>query len=184
MAGAADPAAGGGRYLVVATIRKPHGIRGELALALETDRPGQVFRKGRRLELGDARGRPSGESLTVERSRPVTGGLLLKPVGFDGRTPELEALRGRSLLIEAEEAAPAAEGELHYRELLEMQVVMGEAPIGRVREIAETAGGELLVVARDGGGELLLPFVRDWIVAIDRPGRRLVMEVPEGLMEL
>ena len=67
MVRAADPAAGGTRYLVVATIRKPHGVRGELALSLETDRPREVFRKGRELRLGDWRGRPSDETLTVER---------------------------------------------------------------------------------------------------------------------
>src|SRR5690606_12193977 len=75
---AASGAAGGGEYLVVATIRKPHGVRGELALMLETDRPGAVFRKGRRLILGDAIGRPLGRALTVERARSVPDGLLLK----------------------------------------------------------------------------------------------------------
>jgi 16S rRNA processing protein RimM len=171
-------------YLVVAMIRKPHGIRGEMALALETDRPGAVFRNGRRLELGDARGRPIGSSITVERARPITGGLLLKAVGFDGRTPELEALRGRSLLIESGEAAPAAPDELHYQELVTMTVVIGEKPVGTIREVTETAAGEMLIVERTGGGELLLPFVREWIRTVDRAERKLVMDPPEGLMEL
>jgi 16S rRNA processing protein RimM len=143
-----------------------------------------VFRKGRELRLGDWRGRPSDETLTVERARAIPGGMLLKPLGMDGRTPELEALRGRSLLIESGEAAPSAEDELHYGELVGMRVVVGETTIGTVREIAETAGGELLVVKRDRRDDLYLPFVQAWIREIDRPGQRLVIEPPEGLLEL
>lgn len=182
MVGSASAAEGG--YLVVATIRKPHGVRGELSLALETDRPNAVFRKGRRLEVGDPRGRPIGTAVTVERARSIPGGLLLKTVEFDGRTPELETLRGRSLLIEAKDAAPTAADELHYRDLLNMQVVVGGTSLGRIRAITETAAGELLVVARREGGELLLPFVRDWIREADPESGRLVIEPPEGLLEL
>ena len=181
----AGPAAGaGGVYLVVATIRRPHGVKGELALALETDRPGLVFRKGRRLELGDARGRPIGSSVTVERARTVPDGLLLKTAEFEGRTPELEALRGRSLLIEARDAAPAEPDEVHYRDLIGTEVIVGEQSVGVVREITETVAGELLVVRREGGGELLIPLVRDWIRSVDPAQRRMVMELPEGLLEL
>jgi len=185
MAGAAaSGAAGGGEYLVVATIRKPHGVRGELALMLETDRPGAVFRKGRRLILGDAIGRPLGRALTVERARSVPDGLLLKVAEFSARTPEVEALRGQSLLIRADEAAPTAADELHYRDLLGVRIVIEDREIGVVRDITETAAGELLVVQREVGGELLIPFVREWIRQVDLTARRLALEPPEGLLEL
>lgn len=173
-----------GAYLVVATVRRPHGVKGEIALALETDRPNLVFRKGRRLLLGDARGRPTGGAVTVERARTVPDGLLLKAVEFQGRTPELEALRGRSLLIEVADAAPAAPDEVHYRDLLNARVVVREEQVGTVEQITETAAGELLIVRRTRGGELLIPLVRDWIRRFDVETRTLEIEPPEGLMEL
>lgn len=173
-----------GTYLVVATIRRPHGIKGELALTLETDRPTLVFRKGRQLLLGDDRGRPVGGVLTVERARRVPDGMLLRAVEFAARTPELEALRGRSLLISAREAAPADADELHYRDLLQAQVLVGDTPLGTIAGITETAAGELLIVRRQAGGELYIPLVRDWIRSFDPAGRRLVIEPPEGLLEL
>lgn len=180
------PGAGGGdaRHLVVATIRKPHGVRGELVLALDTDRPGAVFRRGRQLLLGDAHGRPIGGSVTVERSRPFKDGLLVKLVEHAGLTPEVEALRGRSLLIDVQEAAPAAPDEVHYRDLVGMKVLAGEVSIGEVEAVAETAGGELLVVRRPGRGDLLLPFVAEWVKRVDREGKVLVIEPPEGMLEL
>ena len=172
-----------GGYLVVATIRKPHGVRGELSLALETDRPNAVFRKGRQLIVGDQRGRPVGSTLTVERVRTIPGGLLLKASEFTGRTAELEALRGRSLLIATTDAAPAGADESHYRDLLGVEVFVGETSLGVVRAITETAAGELLVIPRPGG-ELLIPFVREWIREEDAERKRLVIEPPEGLLEL
>lgn len=176
---------GGDRYLVVATVRRPHGVKGELSLALETDRPRSVFRKGRRLLLGDAGGRPTGGGLTVERTRGAPGGgLLLKAEEYATRNPELEALRGRSLLISASEAAPADAGELHYLDLIGMAVTVEGRRIGTVRSITETPAGEILVLGREGGGELLMPFVRDWIRSVDEAARTMDMEPPEGLLEL
>ena len=176
--------AGDGEYLVVATVRRPHGIKGELYVALETDRPKAVFKVGRSLLLGDAEGRPVGGALTVERARPQKDGMLLKLAEHAGRTPELEALRGRSLLIPAAEAAPAAAEEIHYRDLRGMEVYHAEERVGTVRGVMETPGGELLMVQRPRSGELLIPFVKEVVVAIDRAARRIMIEPPEGLLEL
>ena len=172
------------RYLSVATIRKPHGVRGELAIALETDRPHAVFRPGRVLEVGDASGRPLGSRVTVQKARAANDWMILKTAEFDGRTPELEGLRGRTLLIPADQAAPAAEGEVHYRDLVGLRVVNGAEEVGVVREVLETAAGEMLAVRRPNRPELLIPFVTAWVREIDREAGVLRLELPEGLLEL
>lgn len=174
----------GVEYLVVATVRRPHGIKGELFVALETDRPKAVFRAGRTLWLGDAEGRPVGGTLTVERARPQKDGMLLKLVEHGGRTPELDRLRGHSLLMPANEAAPSAAEEIHYRDLRGMEVFHAEARVGTVRGIMETPGGELLVVQRPRTSDALIPFVKEVVREIDRTGRRIVIEPPEGLLDL
>ncbi|HEX5869635.1 MAG TPA: ribosome maturation factor RimM, partial [Longimicrobium sp.] len=110
-------------YLIVGTVQKPHGIKGELFVRLETDRPDAVFAAGRALVLGDGQGRPSGAVLTVERARAFKGGMLVKVEGQVGRTPELEELRGRTLLIPRDQAAPPEEDEVFYHDLLGMKVV-------------------------------------------------------------
>ena len=171
-------------YLVVATVRRPHGIKGELYVALETDRPKAVFRAGRVLWLGDSEGRPVGGTLTVERARPQKDGMILKLAEHGDRTNELEALRGRSLLIPATEAAPAAAEEIHYRDLRGMEVFHGEERVGAVRGVMETPGGELLVVQRPRSSDLLIPFVKEVVREIDRPARRILIEPPEGLLDL
>src|SRR5215207_752428 len=109
MAGAEGPA-----FLIVGVVQKPHGIKGELFVRVETDRPDAVFRPGRVLRLGDADGRPAEGTLTVERSRPFKGGVLLKVAEHAGRGGAQDELRGVSLLIEGSEAVALEEDEVYY----------------------------------------------------------------------
>jgi 16S rRNA processing protein RimM len=185
MAGAPrSPAGDEPGWLVVATVRKPHGVRGELQLALETDRPGVVFRTGRVLELGDARGRPVGRRYTVGRARPFKDGLLLTLRELTSRNAEVEELRGMALLIPVDEAAPADEGEVLYRDLLGCDVVVAGERIGTVKDLLPTRGSELLVIRRRGAKELLVPFVAEMVKSIDVERRTVEIEPPEGLLDL
>jgi 16S rRNA processing protein RimM len=178
------PATGPERFLVVGTVRKPHGIRGELSVAVETDQAGAVFRAGRVLTLGDARGRPTEEVLTVERARPFKDGMLLKVREYTSRTPALDALRGRSLLIPESEAAPLAEDEVFYHQLVGLRVLANGAEVGKVKEVLELPAGEMLVVRRPGADELLLPFVQSLIRRVDLAEGVLEVEPLPGLLEL
>ena len=55
--------------------------------------------------------------------------------------------------------------------------------IGRVREIRGTGAQDLLVVDGAGGAEHLIPAVREWWREVDLAGRRIVVELPPGLLE-
>jgi 16S rRNA processing protein RimM len=171
-------------WLIVGTVRKPHGVRGELQLSLETDRPDDVFRKGRVLELGDERGRPLGRRFTVGRARPFKDGLLLTLDELTSRNATVEGLRGHSLLIPATEAAPPGEGEVFYRDLVGCEVIVGGERIGTVKELLPTRGAELLVIRRKGAKELLVPFVAEMITSVDVEKRTVEIDPPEGLLEL
>jgi 16S rRNA processing protein RimM len=172
-------------YLIVGTVQKPHGIKGELFVRLETDRPDAVFAPGRVLQLGDGKGRRSDAVLTIERARAFKGGMLMKVVEHTGRTPALEELRGSTLLIERGEAAALADDEVFYHDLVGMRIVTeAEGDIGTIAEVYDAPSGPLLSVQRDAGKELLIPFVRETIRRLDREGRVLELEVPPGLLDL
>lgn len=178
------PATGGTRYLVVGTVRKPHGIRGELSVAVETHQKGAVFQPGRVLTVGDARGRPTEVVLTLERARPFKDGVLLKVREFTSRTPALDAMRGSSLLIPESDAAPLAEGELFYHQLVGMRVLANGAEVGVVKEVMELPAGETLVVRRPGADDLLLPFVQHLVRRVDAAEGVVEIEPLPGLLEL
>jgi 16S rRNA processing protein RimM len=171
-------------YLSVGTVRRPHGVRGELLVGLETDRPGAVFRVGRVLTVGDAVGRPLGRQLTVQRARPQQDSMILQVQELASRTQEVEDLRGHTLLIPVAEAAPGDEEEVPYHRLIGLAVVVEGSRIGTVAEVVETAGPELLSVRRTGRKPLLVPFVKEMVRRIDLEGGEIELDPPPGLLEL
>ncbi|HEV8663535.1 MAG TPA: ribosome maturation factor RimM [Candidatus Methylomirabilis sp.] len=158
-------------------VIRPHGLRGEVAIQLETDvaaciAPGRVLRAGRE---GAAPGPLTVQGSRVDRSRAT--------VQFEEvRTrEEAEALVGAVLTLPRSEAPPLPEGSFYQVDLVGLRVETGEGePLGDVAGILETGGVDVLVVRR-GGGEWLLPAARAFVLAVDLPGRRLVVRLPEGL---
>jgi 16S rRNA processing protein RimM len=171
-------------YLIVGAVQKPHGIKGELFVRVETDHPDDVFGAGRVLLLGDAQGRPSGGTLTVERARPFKGGLLLKTAEHTGRDGAIEELRGASLLIDEAEARPLAEDEAFVHQLVGLRVEAAGEGVGTVADVYETAAGWYLGVRREGKQELLVPFVRELVRRVDPAAGVVEVELPAGLLDL
>jgi 16S rRNA processing protein RimM len=172
-------------YLIVGRIRKPHGVRGELVVGLESDHPERIFTVGRSLLLGGDDARPLAGSLTIERARPFRDdGMLVRFAELTTLDASLQALRGRTLLIPEEEAAPLADDEIFYHQLVGMRVVVEGREIGTVRDVFPTAAADLLQVMRPGGRELLVPFSGEFVVGWDRDAGVLELEPPPGLMEL
>jgi 16S rRNA processing protein RimM len=56
--------------------------------------------------------------------------------------------------------------------------------LGRVTDLIETGGTDVLVVEDDDGDELLIPMAREMIRKIDARAGRIEVRLPEGLREL
>ena len=172
-------------YLVVGYLAKAHGKRGDLLVRLLTDEPELVFEAGRRLVLGDDRGEPGAlpDEAVVEGSQPYKRGWLVKLAGVADRT-RAEELTGRYLLVPREERGALGADEFYYHQLLglEVETVTGEA-VGRVREVYETEPHHMLEVKGERGVHLI-PFRRGLVTAVELDAGRLVIDPPEGLLEL
>ena len=179
-----EPAAPG--HLVVGFVSKPHGIRGEVFVQPLTDHPEGAFAPGVVLLVGDQRGRapdPDAAPLKVEASRPMKRGFLVRFGGMRTRN-DADDLRGTYLLRSVEDLEPLAEGEVFYHDLLGLAVeTVDGASVGKVQEVYEQAPADLLEV-RTPRGSLLIPFVRTVVVEVDLEARRLVIDPPDGLLEL
>ena len=55
--------------------------------------------------------------------------------------------------------------------------------VGAITGVQFGAGEAPLLVVRSGNKEFLIPFASEYIRAVDLPGRRLEMALPEGLLE-
>jgi len=150
-----------------------------------TDDVAGVYAEGRELRLGDATGRPyAGEaSLTVTATRGSKGGLIVHFAEVGDRNAA-DLLRGRTLLIAADEARPLEKDEFFFHDLVGLEVETADGRrVGRVVEIYEGGAVPYLGVS-DGSRERLLPFARALVREVDLDGRRLVIEAMPGLLDL
>jgi 16S rRNA processing protein RimM len=173
-------------HLVVGHISKAHGTRGEVFVWPLTDRPAEIFTPGRALLLGNEEGAlpPDAPSIVIESSRPFKGGVLVK---FEelGERSDADPVMQHYLLLPVRDLPPLEEDELFYHELLGcvVETVAGDR-VGVVREVFETAPDHLLEVKSDTGRLHLVPFAKRIVRQIDREGRRIVIEPPDGLLDL
>ncbi|WP_028663243.1 ribosome maturation factor RimM [Saccharomonospora halophila] len=167
--------------VVVGRVVKPHGIRGELAVDVRTDSPGDRFAEDTVLTGRDRNG--STRQLTVAAVRPHGGRLLVRFAEVPDRSAA-EDLRGLHLLAEAEALPPLEDPDEFYDH--ELEGLRAELPdgtaVGTVRGIVHAPGGELLVVDVSGT-EALVPFVAALVPHVDVAGGRLVVDPPEGLLD-
>ncbi|MFH0842067.1 MAG: PRC-barrel domain-containing protein [Bacteroidota bacterium] len=55
---------------------------------------------------------------------------------------------------------------------------------GTVREIIAYPGQWLMIVTTEAGSELLIPLHEDLIIKVDKKKKMILMDLPEGLMEI
>jgi 16S rRNA processing protein RimM len=173
-------------HRLVGRVGRPHGVRGEVGVAVRTDVPDERFTVGALLAAG------GGRVLTVSSVRPHAGRLLVRFEGVDDRTGA-EALRGALLTVDVRTLAPIeAPDEFHDHELEGLLVVdTAGGELGAVREVLHSPGGDLLVIETGPGtgpdtgpGEVLVPFVREIVPDVDLAARLVVLDPPEGLFEV
>jgi 16S rRNA processing protein RimM len=171
--------------VVVGRIGRPHGVRGQVTVEVRTDDPDLRFAPGSVL-LTEPAGRGP---LTVEAARWHSGTLLLTLARPDGSVvtgrEEADALRNTMLQVPLADLPELEDPDSFYdHQLVGLAAVLPDgAPIGEVTAVRHE-GTELLVVGRAGRPELLVPFVSAIVPSVDLAAGRVVVDPPEGLLDL
>jgi 16S rRNA processing protein RimM len=166
--------------VVVGRIGRPHGVRGEVTVEVRTDDPELRFAPGAVLltEPGD-RG-----PITVAARRWHGETLLLIVDGVDSREAA-EELRDTELHVPVADLPELDDPESFYdHQLVGLAARLPDgSPLGELVAVRHE-GADLLVVRRVDGGELLVPFVSAIVPTVDVAGGVVVVDPPEGLLEL
>ncbi len=169
---------GGDDLLVVGRVIRPHGIRGAVIVAPESDWP-ERFDEGASLLMEAPGGRR--EHVTVESATPHKGKLLVCLAGVGDRDTA-EKLNGRYLLVRARDAAPLGENEYWAHDLVGMSVVEEDGRVlGEVGEVIFGHAQDLLAV-RGVDKEFQVPLVGEFVKSVDTGERVIVVKVIEGMV--
>lgn len=178
-------------FVIVGRVRKAHGVRGELVVEPISDEPDTIFVSGRRFFAGDAEGRRDrrGTAVEVVAARPFKDGFIVQFTGIDDRNAA-DLWRDRYLLLPESELPALAEGEIYLHDVPGMQVQLPDGTVvGRVTTVWELPQGLVLDVAREPEGEgakgstVMIPYDERTVQSVDRAGRRIVVDVPAGLLD-
>jgi 16S rRNA processing protein RimM len=166
--------------VVVGRIGRPHGVRGEVTVEVRTDDPELRFAPGAVL-LAEPRDRGP---ITVAARRWHRETLLLTVDGVGSREAA-EELRDTELHVPVADLPELDDPESFYdHQLVGLAARLTDgSPLGEVVAVRHE-GADLLVVERRDGGELLVPFVSAIVPTVDVAQGFLVVDPPEGLLEL
>src|SRR5262249_5552921 len=124
------------------------------------------------------------QTLTLSSARTHGRRWLLSFVGVSD-VESARSLCGGDLGVAPSDAFPAPEGFFYSHEIRgwRCEDVRG-APLGSATELEASPAGPLLSVDTGGGKIALVPFVDGIVIRVDRDARKIVLDPPEGLLEL
>jgi 16S rRNA processing protein RimM len=163
-----------GPAVVVGTVAKAHGVRGEVAVEVRSDNPDR-FADGATVYLED------GRALTVRSHRSHGDRLLVSFAGVDDRDAAA-ALRGQALVVPPSMLPPLPEGQWWPHQLLGCSVrTEAGRELGELVDVLPNPANDLWLARDAAGRETLLPAVRDLIVDVDPASRTIVVRDVPGL---
>jgi len=167
--------------ITVARATKTRGLKGELVADLLTDFPERFESLSRVFGIG-----PKGQhqELELEDHWFQNGRVVLKFVGYDN-VESAQALVGFSFALPEEERVELSKDEFYDWELEGCSVETNAgAAVGKVSKVLRTGGVELLVVEDHAQHEHLIPMAESIVVSIDIESKRILIDPPEGLLDL
>jgi 16S rRNA processing protein RimM len=157
--------------VVVGRFGAPHGVKGWLSVTSYTEppdnivsyRPWLVERDGRWCEMRVLRTQAHGQRFLVQIDGVVDRDAAQRLVGCEIAVPEA--------------ALPAVgEGEYYWKDLIGLDVVNEQGTrIGCVAELFDTPANDVIVV-RDDGNEVLIPFVASVVKRVDIAGGQILVD--------
>jgi 16S rRNA processing protein RimM len=166
--------------LLVGMVARAHGNKGQVIVNPETDFPDERFAAGNVLVVEHAGTTVERriESVRFQQGRPI--------VALEGIATmnDAEALAGAALKMPASAMAPLPDNTFYRHDLVGCEVTdTAGRTIGRVTDVEGPLEQSRLVVD-SGRGEVLIPMVEGICVSVDPAARRIVVDPPDGLLDL
>jgi len=163
--------------ICLAAIAGAHGVRGAVRLRTYTEDPADVIAYG---PLSDESGDRTFRLSVIGSSR---GQIIARIEGVDDRDTA-ESLKGLRLYVDRARLPEPAEEHYYHTDLVGLAAVRADGTrLGQVSAVHDFGAGDILELALEVGGTMLLPFTRAAVPEVDIAGGRIVVDPPPGLIE-
>jgi 16S rRNA processing protein RimM len=167
--------------ITVARALRTRGLKGEVVAELLTDFP-ERFESIAELTAVALDG--TKQVVELEDFWFQNDRVVLKFVGYE-TVEKAQELLGCEFAVPEKDRVPLPEDHYYDWELEGCTVkVVDGAAIGKVHSILKTGGTEILEVADESGSKRMIPLAASIVVEIDTAEKMIVIDPPEGLLDL
>ncbi len=160
-------------------VTRSHGVVGEVMIFMDTDNPEKynsmesVF-----IEVNKKLVPFSIECLSLRGQYAI-----VKFEGIEDKGSS-DDLKGALLFLPVEFLPELEEDQFYYHEVMGFMIIDDKyGDVGMIDNVLEANGNDLFSV-RNNGKEILIPIKDDLIDRIDKPERKIFMNLPEGLIDV
>lgn len=166
------------KQLQVGVISSTHGVRGEVKVFPTTDDVTR-FRQLKKVYLDTGR---EMLPLEIQNVKFFKQFAILKFKGIDNIN-DIEKYKGKSLLIDREDAVDLDEDEYFIADMIGMKVCTEDgSEFGTLKDVMETGANDVYIVDSPEHGEVLIPAIKECILDVDMEEERMTIHLMEGLV--
>ena len=166
------------KQLQVGVISSTHGVRGEVKVFPTTDDVTR-FRQLKKVYLDTGR---EMLPLEIQNVKFFKQFAILKFKGIDNIN-DIEKYRGKSLMIDREDAVDLDEDEYFIADMIGMKVCTEDGgEFGTLKDVMETGANDVYIIDSPEHGEVLIPAIKECILDVDMDEERMTIHLMEGLV--
>ena len=173
-------------WLVVGLITSCHGINGQIKVKSLSDFEERFLKPGIRW-LQKENEPPSKIELTSGYKQPGKEVFIIKFEGINNRN-HAERLRKYKILVKSNNLPKLKKEEYHLLELVNLQVKTLENDklkiIGKVLNLENEQNNLLVIELFENQKKVLVPFVKEIVPLVDIKNNFLIINPPNGLLDL
>ena len=174
------------KWLVVGLITSCHGINGQLKVKSLSDFEERFLKPGIRWLQKDNEP-PSKIELTSGFKQPGKETFIIKLQGINNRN-QAERLKKCKILVKTNKLPKLKKEEFHLLELINLQVKTLDNDelviIGKVINLENEKNNLLIIELFKNQKKVLIPFVKEIVPLVDIKDNFLIINPPNGLLEL
>ncbi len=165
--------------LKVGVITSTHGLKGEVKVFPTTD-DAKRFKKLKEVLLDTGKEKIV---LSIEQVKFFKQLVILKFKGIDD-IGDVQKYRGKDLFVTRENAVKLKKGEYFIADLIGVNVVSEDGALkGILKDVMQTGANDVYVIELSDGRELLLPAIKECVLAVDLDENTMKIHVLDGLLD-
>ena len=165
--------------LQVGVIASTHGIKGEVNV-FPTTNDAKRFNTLKKVILDTGKEK---RELEIQGVKYFKKFVILKFKEFDNIN-DVEVYKGKSLYVTRECAVKCKKDEYFIADLIDLTVVDEEdKEFGTLIDVLETGANDVYVIKMNDGKEVLVPAIKQCILAVDMAERKIKIHLMDGLLD-